>query len=294
MLFITPAGTEVLGWLGAICLSFIGLIVYLRYRLHHAQPAERDSRTKLAGADAFALSPSIHRLALCAALGLSVLAINWTQYQEERDDNFSLTMETDDFDPIIPPTIQKPPPPPPPPPPPVIETVEEPDIDPPPNQDQTIDQASEVIDVPPPVVKKKVAPPPLPPPPPAPKIDDGPVIFAERMPVFGDDCKLLTTEAERKSCSDKALLQFLSREINYPSLARENGIEGRAVISFTVEKDGSVADVKVLRDPGGGLGAEAERVIQLINTKTDGFRAGSQQGLQVRVRFTVPILFSLD
>lgn len=293
MLFITPAGTAVLWWLGGLCLGLVALVAYLRHRLHHAEPGDNDSRTKLAGANAFALSPAIHRVALCAALGLSVLAINWTQYQDAPDTNFSIEMEMDEFDPVIPPTVQQPPPPPPPPPPPVIEAVEEPEVEPEIMSDQTIDQEAAVVNEPPPVIKKKVPPPP-PPPPPKPVVEEGPVIFAERMPVFGDDCKLLTTETERKSCSDRAILKFLSSKVNYPALARENGIEGRAVVSFTVEKDGSLTDVKVLRDPGGGLGEEAARVIKLMGTDSSGFRPGTQQGRKVRVRFTVPILFSLD
>lgn len=294
MLFITPAGTTVLGWLAALCLGSYLLIRFLRYRLHHAKPSEADSRTKLAGANAFALSGSIHRLALCLALLSCVMAVNYTTFDVAPDFGIVIDEAFDEFDEVIPATKDFPLPPPPPPPPPVIEVADLP-IDEPPQrfEDLSITAAASVAEPP----QKKAAkpallPPPLPPPP-AP-IEQAPVLFAERMPVFGENCKDLPTEAERKACSDRAILQFLSKQVVYPPLARNNGIQGRAVVSFTVERDGSISDIEILRDPGGGLGAEAERVIKLIDSKSDGFRPGSQQGRKVRVRFTVPILFTLN
>ncbi|PHI21758.1 hypothetical protein CEQ90_00280 [Lewinellaceae bacterium SD302] len=295
MIFIIPSGTVVLVWLGALCVGLAGLVMFLRRRLHSAKPGVKDGRTKLDEANAFALSGPIHRLALCVAIGLSVLAINWTTFEDAAAFTMTIEEDIDPFDITIPPTTDFPPPPPPPPPPPVIETMEDPEFE----QDtvfvdQSIDDNTAVVNDPPVVIKKNVPPPAPPPLPPPPVVEPTVLIFAERMPVFGGECKDLPNEAERKTCSDKALLGFLSRSVKYPELARTNGIAGRAVVSFTVEIDGTVTDVEILRDPGAGLGREAKRVIELINTKSDGFKAGSQQGRKVRVRFTVPINFQLD
>lgn len=294
MLFITPAGTVVLGWLAALCLGGYLLIRYLRYRLHHASPSDADSRTKLAGANAFALSGPIHRLALCVALLSCVVAINFTTFDSAPDFGLTIDGQFDDFDEVIPATKDFPLPPPPPPPPPLIEVADVP-IETPPKEFKDLgidprDPVTEPLLVEP--MKPTPPPPPLPPPPKT--VEEVPILFAERMPVFGDDCKDLPTEAERKSCSDNAILRFISSRVSYPAIARNNNIQGRAVVSFTVEKDGSISDVEVMRDPGGGLGAEAERVINLIDEQSSGFRPGSQQGRKVRVRFTVPILFTLN
>ncbi|MEZ4987527.1 MAG: TonB family protein [Saprospiraceae bacterium] len=58
-------------------------------------------------------------------------------------------------------------------------------------------------------------------------------------------------------------MAFIGKHVRYPSLAAENGIDGNAIISFVVEKDGSLTDISILRNPG-GLGEEAVRVVQLM------------------------------
>jgi protein TonB len=89
-------------------------------------------------------------------------------------------------------------------------------------------------------------------------------------------------------------MTFISKEVRYPTLAKENGVDGTAVISFVVEKDGSLSDIQLVRDPGAGLGAEAERVIQLLAQKGKRWEPGQQRGRNVRVQFNIPIKFRLD
>jgi TonB family protein len=84
--------------------------------------------------------------------------------------------------------------------------------------------------------------------------------------------------------------RFLSENIRYPKLARENNVTGRVFIQFVVERDGSLTDMKVLRDPGSGLGDEALRVLNLCPKWTPGL----QNGQAVRVQYTVPINFSTN
>lgn len=293
MITLTPGSTEVLLWLGGLCLAVCVLVIWLRRQLHQRNAGTPASRTKAAGTDVFALSSSLHRLALCVAVGLSILAINWTQKEAHVLADFSIEMD-DDFDEVIPATAHpKPPPPPPPPPPPTIETVDEPEVEPPAFVDRHAEVNDAVTTAPPKALAKPKSVPPPPPPPPKPA-DNAPVIFAERMPVFSLECQGLPTEAERKACSDRALLQFIGREVRYPSIARENNISGRVTLQFTVEKDGRITDISVMRGQGGGLSEEALRVIELIDLKSEGFSPGKQQGKPVRVRYTVPILFKLE
>jgi protein TonB len=88
---------------------------------------------------------------------------------------------------------------------------------------------------------------------------------------------------------EAAFGKFLRDHIRYPSVAKEAGTQGRVFLQFIVERDGSLTDMKILRDPGSGLGEEAERVLKM----SPHWRAGIQNGKPVRVQYTVPINFSL-
>lgn len=90
---------------------------------------------------------------------------------------------------------------------------------------------------------------------------------------------------------EEALMKFLYQNLKYPAIARESSIEGTVYVSFTIEKDGRVADAKVLRDIGGGAGEEALRVIQQTNGK---WKPGLQRGRPVRVKYNIPVKFRLD
>ena len=89
---------------------------------------------------------------------------------------------------------------------------------------------------------------------------------------------------------EAARIQYLNENIRYPQMARESGIQGRVFVTFVVERDGSVTDVKVLRGIGGGCDEEAIRVIQNMPK----WEAGKQRGKPVRVQFNMPILFKLN
>ena len=89
---------------------------------------------------------------------------------------------------------------------------------------------------------------------------------------------------------DEARIKYLNENIKYPQMARESGIQGRVFVTFVVEKDGSVTDVRVLRGIGGGCDEEAIRVIKNMPK----WNAGKQRGKPVRVQFNMPILFKLN
>ena len=89
---------------------------------------------------------------------------------------------------------------------------------------------------------------------------------------------------------DRALYKFLGDNLKYPELAKETGVSGRVFLSFVVEKDGSITDVKVLRGIGGGCDEEAIRVINLMPRWTP----GKQRGIPVRVRYIFSVKFTLE
>ncbi|MVN20044.1 energy transducer TonB [Mucilaginibacter arboris] len=88
---------------------------------------------------------------------------------------------------------------------------------------------------------------------------------------------------------EAAFGNYLSKSIRYPPVAKENNTQGRVIVSFVVEKDGSLTDIKVLRDIGGGCGPEAVRVL----SKSPHWTPGIQNGKAVRVAYTMPINFTL-
>lgn len=87
-----------------------------------------------------------------------------------------------------------------------------------------------------------------------------------------------------------AMMAFIYKNVKYTQIAIDNEIEGTAVIQFIIEKDGSVSNVEIVRDPGGGLGKEAEKVIKSMPR----WKPGKQRQNPVRVKVSAPIKFKLD
>ena len=86
-----------------------------------------------------------------------------------------------------------------------------------------------------------------------------------------------------------ALMEYLSKNIKYPEAAMKKGIQGRGIVQFVVEKDGSITNVKILRGVDPELDKEAVRVVSAMPK----WKPGTQRGEAVRVRFTVPVMFRL-
>ena len=105
--------------------------------------------------------------------------------------------------------------------------------------------------------------------------------------------QLDTTRAARQTCAEQNLLSFLYKNIRYPAEARRQGLEGSVVTRFVVETDGSLSQLETLREPGGGTGAEVQRVLRALNEVGVRFRPGRQRGKVVRSRVTVPVRFRL-
>jgi protein TonB len=89
---------------------------------------------------------------------------------------------------------------------------------------------------------------------------------------------------------DQALMEYLHKSIHYPAIAEENGIQGRVVCTFVVERDGSITDIKVVRSVDPSLDKEAVRVLKAMPK----WIPGKQNGSAVRVKFTLPVTFKLQ
>ncbi|MBQ5496346.1 MAG: TonB family protein [Prevotella sp.] len=86
------------------------------------------------------------------------------------------------------------------------------------------------------------------------------------------------------------LMEFVAKNIKYPQIARETGIQGRVFVGFVVEPDGSISNVKLLRGIGGGCDEEAMRVIKSLPK----WKPGKQRGKAVRVSYQIPVFFKLQ
>jgi protein TonB len=89
---------------------------------------------------------------------------------------------------------------------------------------------------------------------------------------------------------DSELRKFISRSVQYPEVAKQNGIQGKVYVTFVVEKDGSVARMKVARGVDPSLDKEALRVVSSLPKWTP----GKLKGRAVAVSYTVPISFVLQ
>lgn len=112
-------------------------------------------------------------------------------------------------------------------------------------------------------------------------------------------CELLDTTIDVKNqCAQKALLLFFNQNIRYPLEAQDKNIEGTVVVSFVVEPNGLISNVNVLKDIGGGCGAEAIRVATGMNEALQQAKLawvpGKKGGKVVRSQLSVPIKFKLE
>lgn len=87
-----------------------------------------------------------------------------------------------------------------------------------------------------------------------------------------------------------ALMQYLAKNIKYPTISQENGTQGRVIVQFVVNKDGGIVDAKVVRSVDPYLDKEALRVVGTMPKWTP----GKQRNKPVRVKYTLPVMFRLQ
>lgn len=116
----------------------------------------------------------------------------------------------------------------------------------------------------------------------------------ERPPRFPACEQLDTTLSVIQQCAEQSLLEFMYSNIRYPQEAREQNLEGNVVASFVVEKDGSLSNLAVLKDIGGGAGLEVLRVVEAMNNAEIRWVPAERDGEPVRFQYTLPIKFKLE
>jgi len=116
------------------------------------------------------------------------------------------------------------------------------------------------------------------------------VEVVEEEPVEEEEVFLIVEQMPKFPGGDEALRKYLAQSVKYPVIAQENGIQGRVFVSFVVNKNGEVTNVKVARPFDPNLDKEAVRVVQSMPK----WEPGMQRGKAVKVSYTVPINFVLQ
>ncbi len=215
------------------------------------------------------------------ALGLAIVllvtwrALEYKNYDEE--ETFNYTMNVDELEEEeIPITEQVKTPPPPPPAPEVIEVVEdEEEIEETVIESTETDQEEEIVEVEDVEVEEE-------------EIDvDVPFAVIEDVPIF-PGCESVA-KSKKRECFQQKMQEHIRKNFRYPEIAQEMGVQGRVNVIFTIDKDGSITNIR-MRGPDKNLEAEALRIIKKLPKMTP----GKQRGRAVRVPFSIPITFKLQ
>ena len=197
------------------------------------------------------------QIGLAVTLIVVLISFEWKSYDKS---NYNLgDLNLDDMEEeIIPITRQEvKPPPPPPPPPEIIEIVEdEVEIENEVEIEEKDTDEDEIVEIE--------------------EDDEEFFMVVENMPEFPG--------------GDLGLMKFIQKNVRYPAIAKEYNITGKVYVSFIVDKQGSVTNVKIVRGVDKNLDAEALRVVSLLPK----YKPGKQRGKAVRVMFTIPINFTLN
>lgn len=113
------------------------------------------------------------------------------------------------------------------------------------------------------------------------------------MPRFPGCEQLDTTLAAKQQCANQIMLQYVYQRVVYPPEAISENIEGTAVVTFVVEKDGSITQPEIIRDLGGNTGIAALQVVLAMQQENIRWIPGKSDGEPVRVQFNLPVKFKL-
>ena len=201
---------------------------------------------------------------LVFAASLTLVAFEWKAFEAELMDlgNVEIQLEEEEMIPI---TRQQPPPPPPPPPPQqIIEIVED---------DEEIEEELEIEST---------------------EVDESTTIEIIDMPeeVVEEEPEIFLIVEDPPSFpgGEEEMFKYLGKNIKYPPMAKDAGIQGIVYVTFVVMENGNIDQVKVLRGIGGGCDEEAIRVVKNMPS----WKPGKQRGKSVRVQFNLPIRFTLQ
>ncbi|MRI02480.1 TonB family protein [Kriegella sp. EG-1] len=214
-------------------------------------------------------------IGLAVVMFITWRALEWKTYEETNEYDISMNVD-DELDEEVPMTeqIKTPPPPPPPAAPEIIEVVEdEVEVEETVIESTETSQEEEIVEVEDVEVEEIE------------EDVDVPFAVIEDVPVF-PGCE---GESDKRACFQKMMQKHIGKNFRYPEIAQEMGVQGRVSVMFTIQKDGSIGNVR-MRGPDKNLEKEAARIISKLPKMTP----GKQRGRAVRVPFSIPITFKLQ
>lgn len=119
-------------------------------------------------------------------------------------------------------------------------------------------------------------------------LEEIPIVLVENAPIF-PGCENEKTEEDKRDCFQEMIQKHIRKNFRYPDPAKDMGLQGRVSIMFTIERDGSIDNVR-LRGPHKSLEDEAARII----SKLPDMKPGEQRGIPVKVSYSLPITFKLN
>lgn len=108
----------------------------------------------------------------------------------------------------------------------------------------------------------------------------------DELPLFGG--------CVNKACSDEKLIKYIHKNLVYPQEAKSASVEGRMFVQFVIEIDGSVSNIRTVRDIGAGTSESVVALVRSFNDLDKGWSAGIQNGSKVPVMYTLPVSFKLE
>lgn len=219
-------------------------------------------------------------IGLALVMFITWQALEWKTYDKTENYDVSLNVE-DQLDEEVPMTeqIKTPPPPPPPAAPEVIEVVEdEEEIEETVIESTESSEETEVVEVEDVVVEDDF------------EDVDVPFSVIEDVPVFpGCESEKSKGANAVRACFNEMMQKHIRKNFRYPEIAQEMGVQGKVTVMFTIQKDGSIGNIRY-RGPDKNLEKEALRIIEKLPKMTPGM----QRGRAVRVPFSIPITFRLQ
>jgi periplasmic protein TonB len=205
------------------------------------------------------------QIGIAFALAAVLLAFEWKQYDRTEFDLGTLEMDFIEEE-DIPITRQEQPPPPPPPEPSQELVIVDDDVEI--DEEFTIDVEADAFS----------------------EVQEFTPIVVQEEEIAEDVIFTVVEDQPSFPGGEEARIRYLQENLRYPQMAREAGIQGTVFVTFVVERDGSVTDVRVIRGIGGGCDEEAVRVVRNMPR----WEPGRQRGQPVRVQFNMPIRFVLN
>ena len=116
----------------------------------------------------------------------------------------------------------------------------------------------------------------------------------DQMPRFPGCENMEGSELEKEDCAKTKMLQHLYRNLKYPNLAKKEGIEGMVQLQFVIVEDGTLKNIKVIKEIGGNCGAAAITAAETMNHLRERWTPGKQNGEIVKVLYNLPVVFKLN